>query len=159
MFPSLRTLFPPAGPQHRALLPLVAAADPTVINRRVALLRGSKQQGAVGRCRDFITANTVAVLHSGSVHGAEGDKESGSLSWCLSVPAEGGVGSQASSPDGCGEVGGVQQGAVEGGVLSTSHLNGGCCHASCVRLKAFKTTTLEKRVQFVIVCLLKCCVI
>lgn len=88
-------------------------ADPAVINGCVAFLGASQQQRAVRRHRDLFRTDTGAQGHVGGVGGPEAEQQLRAESGGLPVPAEceGGV------------TGSGQQGALQGGVLSNSHLN------------------------------------
>lgn len=108
----------PSFPSFLLLL-LLSLTDATVINSRVAPLGGAQQQRAVGCSRDFIWTDTGTELHVRAARGPDGQKQLRTLSCRHPVPAEGGG-------DGWeGGVGGVQQGALQGGILPDSHLHSG----------------------------------
>lgn len=129
----------PAQSSSFLLLPF-PLSDPAVINCRVALLGAEQQQRAVGRSRDFLRTDTGAVLHVRGVGGPDGQEQLRTLSCCLPVPAEGGVGGGRRGR-GDGSIGGVQQGALQGGVLPDSHLHSGGWQGGGVLLppETFKT--------------------
>lgn len=118
-------LFPVSG--------LLSLAEAAVINCSVALLGASQQQRSIGCSRDFIRTNTGAVLHPGAACRPHGEQQLRTLSCCLPVPAQvggggrsrGGGGVDSHGAGGAGGGGSVQQGAVQGGVLPDSHLDGG----------------------------------
>lgn len=118
---------------------VVALTDAAVIHRRVVLLGAAQQQRTVGRSRDFLRTDAGAVLHVGGVGGPDGQNQLRTLACCLPVPAEGG---------GVGGVGGVQQGALQGGVLPDSHLHGGGWQGGAVgALKTVKCWFINRRIN------------
>lgn len=114
-------LIPSAVPLFWFSVLLGPVAEAAVINRRVALIGASEQQRTISCRRNFIRTDAASVADR-TVCRTDADEQLRPLTLCLPVPADGGR-----APRGVhrGDVWAIQQGALQRGVLTCSHVDRG----------------------------------